>query len=190
MHHARWVHNDTDATSVMPNAQARQWRRPHVGAASRHGGAAAHCPCHGAVRKHGGSSIPRIAERCCQQGSVSTGTRASCRIAMLPLHHHPVLAPRHCWRAAFQPSLVLFQAQRFRIKEKAYGQYAQSYFVRLTLMRPLLAARAATEFPGIPCALQDGLCIVLPFRWSARAAAGLCARQLLPKTWMQCCSRC
>lgn len=42
------------------------------------------------------------------------------------------------------------QGQRFRIKEKAYGQYAQSYFVRLTLMRPILTARAAKDFPGVP----------------------------------------
>mmetsp|Transcript_17021 Transcript_17021/g.50801 ORF Transcript_17021/g.50801 Transcript_17021/m.50801 type:complete len:486 (+) Transcript_17021:287-1744(+) len=39
---------------------------------------------------------------------------------------------------------------RFRVKDKSYGQYAQSYFVRLALMRPILKARAQRDFPGLP----------------------------------------
>ncbi len=54
---------------------------------------------------------------------------------------------RHVHRECALPPL---QDTRFRVKEKSYGQYAQTYFVRLALMRPVLTARAEQDFPGLP----------------------------------------
>lgn len=51
---------------------------------------------------------------------------------------------------ALQRSSDSSQGQRFRLKEKAYGQFAQSYFVRLTAMKAALKAVAAKEFPNTP----------------------------------------
>ena len=41
------------------------------------------------------------------------------------------------------------QGERFRVVQKSYCQFAQNYFARLTLMRPVLREVAAREFPGV-----------------------------------------
>lgn len=41
------------------------------------------------------------------------------------------------------------QDDRFRIQSREYGQYHQTYFARLMLMRPILKKRAEKDFPGL-----------------------------------------
>lgn len=49
-----------------------------------------------------------------------------------------------------QRSTAIYEADdRFRMTARAYGQYAQTYFARLMIMRPILSKRAETEFPTL-----------------------------------------
>lgn len=46
------------------------------------------------------------------------------------------------------PIAICEQGQRFRVKDKTYGQFSDNYFNRLARLRPVLLEVAKREFPN------------------------------------------
>jgi len=60
-------------------------------------------------------------------------------------------ARRRAAQAAAQPGCAAPQDDRFRLEKRTYdSQYAPIYFCRLEIMTPLLLARVAQQWPGVP----------------------------------------